>query len=66
MITNEQKLHRLTAEGEVDTGKYEVSNVQGLFVAGNASTSVPAVIVIKSDSGSLSAAQSLGAEVKRL
>jgi hypothetical protein len=27
---------------------------------------VPAVIVIKSDSGSLSAAQSLGAEVKRL
>jgi thioredoxin reductase len=29
----------MTAEGEVDIGKYEVSNVPGLFVAGNASTS---------------------------
>ena len=51
MITYEQKLHRMTAEGEVDTGKYEVSNVPGLFVAGNASTSVLQLSIVAAAEG---------------
>jgi thioredoxin reductase len=41
----------MTAEGEVDTGKYEVSNVPGLFVAGNASTSLMQMSIVAAAEG---------------
>lgn len=41
----------MTAEGEVDTGMYEVSNVPGLFVAGNASTSLTQMSIVAAAEG---------------
>jgi thioredoxin reductase len=41
----------MTAEGEVDIGKYEVSNVPGLFVAGNASTSLLQMSIVAAAEG---------------
>ena len=41
----------MTTDGEVDTGKYEVSNVPGLFVAGNASTSLLQLSIVAAAEG---------------
>lgn len=41
----------MTAEGEVATGKYEVTNVPGLYVAGNASTSLLQLSIVAAAEG---------------
>lgn len=41
----------MTAEGEVATGKYEVTNVPGLYVAGNAATSLLQLSIVAAAEG---------------
>lgn len=41
----------MTAEGEVATGNYEVTNVPGVFVAGNASTSLLQLSIVAAAEG---------------
>ena len=41
----------MTAEGEVATGNYEVTNVPGLYVAGNASTSLLQLSIVAAAEG---------------